>query len=661
MATSNLGVENIDLSVIDALFDEATNLLYNTKDPRGRNPKLRDAFAQLMNNLKSSMTSNDRQLILVYFRWLTRRGAKRMGITSLTRTTALTEETMNWLKSEGLADVVDWQFTGMTYHGANSGVCCSHGGHRLQYAYHAYSPSAKKSLIFGSQCGSEFFQVDLASLGKLNSLVDNAKHELAFILARGRMPESLAHSEILNTFNVMRRFPDLARYCVQYTGQSTFELVSNFISCGFYPPASLTSSFMDGYYAAVRMFLQSKGVPSDILAICDETRQNEITVSVDGYRHNTGVVPNNMFDKPHEFLYPLSSAGFSDAIKASFILEAYFPSVFSGYYNFFDCYSKFCKLSAKAKAFNYKKTNATARLIYNYSFKAGECPFKDVNSVIAYALLSDDLRIALYMLGLTPNSHRLCNDSLQVADLKALDMFANAKQSKTRFMSNDKEDLQLETAPDVSSLKDAKNLVNEESAFDVDFDEQDIEIMQSSALRAVSANGARENAPRFGVYRDCRYRNEISVKIPGSSASGYYIPNVFDYCWLSDNLQGDSATRVAYSMNPPKRELLLTYIMQNFDDIEKALSTVAGITLGNNSKLFASEVGITNDTWNKTQEEMDMDSEFDDFSDEDEQPANEMDNSDADAYDVDESDFDDADFDELDDEDMDLDSDGGEE
>ena len=403
-------------------------------------------------------------------------------------------------------------------------------------------------------------------------------------------------------------------------------------------------------------------MPSNILDICDETRQNEITVSVDGYRHNTGVVPNNMFDRPHEFLYPLSSAGFSDAIKASFILEAYFPSVFSGYYNFYDCYSKFCDLSAKAKSFNYKKTNATARLIYNYSFKAGECPFKDVNSVIAYALLSDDLRIALYMLGLTPNSHRLCSDSLQVADLKALDMFANAKQSKAKFMSSNKDSLQLEMSPDVSSLKDAKNLVNEESAFDVDFDEQDIEIMQSSALRAVSANGARENAPRFGVYRNCRYRDEISIKMPGSSAvTGYYIPNVFDYCWLSDNLQGDSATRVAYSVNPPKRELLLTYIMQNFDAIEKALPAVAGITLGDNSKLFASEVGITNDTWNKTQEEMDMDSEFDDFSDEDEQPVNETDNSDVDAYDVDESDFDDADFDELDDDDMDLDSDGGEE
>ena len=644
-ASESVDAVKIDLSVIDALFDEATELLYRTKIPRGDNPHIKSLFKQMMDKVKASLTSNDRQLILVYFRWLTRRGAKRMGITSLTRTASLSEETMNWLKSEGLADVVDWQFTGMTYHGANSCVCCSHGGHRLQYAYHAYSPTAKKSLIFGSQCGSEFFQVDLASLGKLGSLVDNAKHELAFVLARGRASESFVHSEIYNVFNVMRRFPDLARYCVQYTGQSTFELVSNFISCGFFPPASLASSFTDGYCAAVHMFLQSKGLPSNILELCDETRRNEITVSAVGYRNNTGVVPlNNLSDKPHEFLYPLSSAGFADAVRASFLLEAYSPTSFSGYYNLLDAYAQFNKLVDKAKSLGYNPSCSTARLIYNYSFKTGACPFKDINSVIAYSLLSDDLRITLYMMGLTPNSHRLVEGSIQSSDLRALNLYASSKMERMGFTSGTIKVADVSgLSSSVSSLKAAKDAIADDSAYDVDFEEEDVEIMQSSVLRATNAKGERAYDYRFGVYKDCRFpANAIKV-----DDKGYYIPNVFDYCWLSGSSGGSSNTRIAYSLNCPKRELLLTYIMQNYDAIDAAITEVAGVELSNNSAVFASEVGTTQDAWNFSQDELDMEDDEEYESLVDDEPLDDE--------------VDEADFDDFDDDDMDLDSEEGDE
>lgn len=82
---------------------------------------------------------------------------------------------LNKLKGEG-----DWMFAGMRDHG-NERVSCELG-HSLRYAFKAINRSSGNSLIFGSTCVGDFFDLDVEAIKALTKLQDTMQKELKLMV-----------------------------------------------------------------------------------------------------------------------------------------------------------------------------------------------------------------------------------------------------------------------------------------------------------------------------------------------------------------------------------------------------------------------------------------------------------------------------------------------
>ena len=531
---------NNSTDVIDEIFKTASDVVNKVKDDRTRT-----AILTNLANLKSSLTADDKQLILVYFRWLTRRGARKLGITNLERVGSASAEFQGKLEPN-LATVTDWQFTGMTNLG-DSGCKCKLCGHRIQYAYFAYSKAADTELCFGSDCGSRFFQVDLCSLNSLSKITDEARLDLAQVLIAGggtRGSKLLANSIVLQCIHVMERKPALAAMCVQYMGPSTFELAANFVNRGLIPPNKLTHYFIEGYYLGVKAYLaQLPNITPEVTKLCKETLDNEHSMNIEGFLHNPGIRKDYNNETAQEFLFPLSSAGLMDALEASCLMELYNPTPLSAAYDMEEVIEQIQNLRKAAKDLNYENKLSTAEAIYAYLFDKQNCPFTDVVSMLAYGVLSDNLRLVLFMLGLTPNSQKLNSLVLRSHGLN----------------------LGINT--------DINEYFDEDDDSEVFDDEDDVAMEPEVYTSAVLVDGSYK--PRFGTYSELLEPNAANELKVGNGVRA--IPNLFGYCWLRDTdptIKAPAAMTILCEKYFPKRALLILLFTQNYDAILKALPDI---------------------------------------------------------------------------------------
>lgn len=348
--------------------------------------------------LKKDFHDKDKMLVLLYFRWLTRKGARDMGLAHLEKSLEMSDATKAWLAQAGLSDIDDWEFTGMTDHGSvNAGITCSHGGHRLRYAYHAYSPSADKELLFGLNCGSEFFQVDLGVLSKLEVMLTVAKEELKASFAFGRCSSVLNYLPSYNIMSNIRRNPELAELCLTYIGRTQFELWLNFINRGIVPPKTLANLVQSGYEAAMQSYLQAHFSISKYLDIYRNVKANETVGSNMDIRSNKGC------RRQGEFIYPLTRCSLFDALKAVIIEELLSPSAISTCFDILGFYTKIEALESEMKAYTLEMgtpTDSRAEIIYAYATKSDKNYVHSPLDALLLACNKNDLRLAQFFFGL---------------------------------------------------------------------------------------------------------------------------------------------------------------------------------------------------------------------------------------------------------------------
>lgn len=348
--------------------------------------------------LKKDFQDKDKMLVLLYFRWLTRKGARDMGLAHLEKSLEMSDATKAWLAEAGLSDIDDWEFTGMTDHGSvNAGITCSHGGHRLRYAYHAYSPSADKELLFGLNCGSEFFQVDLGVLSKLEVMLTVAKEELKASFAFGRCSAVLNYLPSYNILSNIRRSPELAELCLTYIGRTQFELWLNFINRGIVPPKTLANLVQSGYEASMQSYLQAHSSISKYLDIYRNVKVNETVGSNMDIRNNKGC------RRQGEFIYPLTRCTLFDALKAVTIEELLNPSAISTCFNIMDFYTKIEQLESEMQAYTAEMgipTDSRAEIIYAYALKNDKNYVHSPLDVLLLACNKNDLRLVQFFFGL---------------------------------------------------------------------------------------------------------------------------------------------------------------------------------------------------------------------------------------------------------------------
>ncbi len=348
--------------------------------------------------LKKDFQEKDKMLVLLYFRWLTRKGARDMGLAHLEKSLEMSDATKAWLAQAGLSDIDDWEFTGMTDHGSvNAGITCSHGGHRLRYAYHAYSPSADKELLFGLNCGSEFFQVDLGVLSKLEVMLTIAKEELKTSFSFGRCSPVLNYLSAYNILSNIRRNTELAELCLTYIGRTQFELWLNFINRGIVPPKTLANLVQSGYEAAMQSYLQAHYSISKYLDIYRNVKANESVGSNMDIRNNKGC------RRQGEFIYPLTRCSLFDALKAVIIEELLSPSAISTCFDIMNFYTKIEELESEMNKYTLEMgtpSDSRAEIIYAYATKSDKNYVHSPLDALLLACNKNDLRLVQFFFGL---------------------------------------------------------------------------------------------------------------------------------------------------------------------------------------------------------------------------------------------------------------------
>ena len=105
-----------------------------------------------------------RKVVQEYFRWRT--------VTLFDQAYKVNRLTISKSKTKKLVEATggaeDWRFAGIIDLGCMCGKCSL--GHPLRYQYHAYSPSLKKEILFGSTCASDFFEIDPEMLRQMDNI-----------------------------------------------------------------------------------------------------------------------------------------------------------------------------------------------------------------------------------------------------------------------------------------------------------------------------------------------------------------------------------------------------------------------------------------------------------------------------------------------------------
>lgn len=349
--------------------------------------------------LRDNFTDEDKQLVLLYFKWLTKKNAKNVGITQLALSGTMKPGIKLFLEREGLSNVTDWEFTGMVDYGIQGAVQCSHGGHNLRYAYFAYSPSTNRELIFGSNCASDFFDVDTATLTSFVKVIDRASRELCAILNKGRYSREFTFTdEAVNCFKLLARgdtvadagikqiYDDIAMRCYTYIGKTAMELWANFISRGLLLPKALKEICVTGYQQAAIDVLKSHPEYLTSLGYYMQLREKE----------NFSTDPNLI---KGEFIPPIATLSLTDALRVCMLEEIISPTSIANRFELLGLYNSLSEIEGYCKDYHFR--HSRAEIFVRQLSKNGDKDMTDPLSCMLVSLIRNDLRIATFMFGLT--------------------------------------------------------------------------------------------------------------------------------------------------------------------------------------------------------------------------------------------------------------------
>ena len=351
--------------------------------------------------LKDSFTEQDKQLILLYFKWLTKKNATNIGINQLTLTGTMSPDIKAFLEAENLANIKDWEFTGMVDYGVMGAVTCSHGGHRLRYAYYAYSPSANRELIFGQSCASDFFDVDKATLGSFVKVVNKASKELCAILNKGRYSREFTFTdEAVNCFKMLRHsdfmmssdpsladlYNDIATRCYRYINKTAMELWANFISRGLLLPETLREIVISGYRQASLDALKARPEYTTHLGYYLKVKNTEAAI------FDTGLIKG-------EIIPPISNLSLTDALRVCILEEIISPTSVANRSDLLTLYKHLGILEQLVSG--YKQRYTRADIFKRQMINDCEKDITDPLSCMLVGLIRNDLRIVTFMFGLT--------------------------------------------------------------------------------------------------------------------------------------------------------------------------------------------------------------------------------------------------------------------
>ena len=396
---------------IDEIFFKYAGLYTDSRGNVAGDKAVVDLYKEMTPSsvVTSYQSEADRLLVMLYFRWITMQSRNRYGISSLVNSAHRSDKVNAFLESKkpGLSKVTDWEFSGMIDFGFQGAIRCSNGNHALRYAYYAYSPSMDIELVFGSSCGSDFFDMDIASLQGMQQELEKAKYQMGYSFSLGRCPAILSYTAAYNMINVISRYPVIAELCLDsnYVGRTTFELWSNFISRGIYPPLLLKTKVVNGYQKAVKTFLEQKFASDanlgdkikQALITCESTIAADTHI-VDDMEANPGIVHSG------EFIAPLSGCNLFDALRVLVLEEALNPTPISAYYDILSYLDDIAYLEQSVKASGVRCAYSRAELVERAVTKDLKSDIKDIISLLGIAAISNDLRLVTLLLGLSPNS-----------------------------------------------------------------------------------------------------------------------------------------------------------------------------------------------------------------------------------------------------------------
>lgn len=138
-------------------------------------------------NIYVNLYDNQKIAIQHYFRW-----RSKLLYDSLSETSILKVKPNKTVRLvELMGDLDDWVYDGTTDTGFVGGGYCTFG-HALRYEHYATSLSTGRSIVFGSTCISDFFQVDEKIIKLMTKIQDELLSEVKcciFIMETGKVDE----------------------------------------------------------------------------------------------------------------------------------------------------------------------------------------------------------------------------------------------------------------------------------------------------------------------------------------------------------------------------------------------------------------------------------------------------------------------------------------
>lgn len=194
-------------------------------------------------NIYEGLNSKQMTVVKSYFRWRSKvlfeeKNAPRVLRANPSKTRVL---------ADLMGDARDWYYDGTVDTGKVGGSHCELG-HALRYEHYASSPSLKRSIVFGSKCMSDFFEVDQVVLKEIMLAQEFLLKEIkvvVFIMKTGKLSEyKLKYKDLWTVMKGLSgKFNSIKR-----NGSSWAKYMAEFDKVGLPLTRSLLSTYVTFYH-----------------------------------------------------------------------------------------------------------------------------------------------------------------------------------------------------------------------------------------------------------------------------------------------------------------------------------------------------------------------------------------------------------------------------
>lgn len=191
-------------------------------------------------NLYDSLTDVQFDLVKKYFRWRSRSVFKELKVTGV----FVTKPTKAQELANLMGDAEDWVYDGTVDTGELGGGVCELG-HPLRYEHYAYSETAKTSIIFGTTCMSDFFEVDpkvVTAIKKTQETLMKELRAIVYVMQTDKADDYIREMDYQNLNSVLKYFSENKEYLTELE-RGWIRFMSDFSKRGM----PLTRSMVDRF------------------------------------------------------------------------------------------------------------------------------------------------------------------------------------------------------------------------------------------------------------------------------------------------------------------------------------------------------------------------------------------------------------------------------